>query len=125
MEQRLEVLFKEYDTLRTEIISRMGHMFQIIGFGAALVAVFLPWVWSRSTDVHYWVVVPFIAIVCFGLWAMVHIEIANAAARIREIELEVNTIAGHDLLRWETRRGRARNWLVTELLDKIRHRQSN
>ncbi|MGB6947255.1 MAG: hypothetical protein WBE37_32950 [Bryobacteraceae bacterium] len=119
MEQRLEILFKEYDTLRAEIISRINNIFQIVGFAVSVSAVGMPLLWSRTTTYVFWISVLALAAVLYGLWLLVHVEIGRAAERLRQIEAQVNGIEGQELLQWETRWGRAGSW-ITYLIKSLR-----
>jgi hypothetical protein len=112
---RLTIVLKEYDTLRAEIIARMGHGFQTVGFGVTLVVVFIPWLWLHPSDIPYWIALAFGIAVCVFLWSVIHIEIAAAASRLRQIEEIINSMAGDTLLTWETYHGRAKDWVATDI----------
>jgi hypothetical protein len=44
----IEILFKEYDTLRAEILAAINNMHQVIGFGVALGTALLSWSASKG-----------------------------------------------------------------------------
>ena len=110
----VEVLFKEYDTLRTEIISRTNNAVQLGTAFAALGFGILTWSVSRSTIATFQGVVTLAGVmlalvvvyVILNQW-LVQLDINNAAARLRELELQINQLCGAELLRWETHWGGA------------------
>jgi hypothetical protein len=55
MDQRLQILFKEYDALRAEILVRINNMFQILGVAGTLTVLGLPWLWSKGLTTPFWV----------------------------------------------------------------------
>ena len=118
MDQRLQILFKEYDALRAEILVRINNMFQILGVAGTLTVLGLPWLWSKGLTTPFWVSLGLMAVLLFGLWLLIHVEMARAAFRIREIEEAVNAIANAELLRWESRWGRANSWIVTFFINQ-------
>lgn len=113
MEQSIEILFKEYDTLRAEIIALIGNMYNVIGFGTAISAALLAWAVSKGFDYRFWFLVVVFASLVWLLWMMLHVAVSRATERIREIEGEVNRRAGEELLRWETHKSPSRVWAVT------------
>ncbi len=54
-EQKIEILFKEYDTLRAEIISRTNNMCQLITIGAAWGVALLAWIGGHRPDRTFWI----------------------------------------------------------------------
>lgn len=100
---KVQVLLHEYDTLRTEIIHRTNHMYQLLGIGSAILA----WLASRPVDARFWIllVLSLGAISLFS-WFM-HRDISKAAERLRQLEQDVNRRAGEELLVWERRWGGA------------------
>jgi hypothetical protein len=95
---KIQILLKEYDTLRAEIIARTNHGFQLTGLGGAV----LMWLVSRPDDARFWVLVATFLMV-FGYMGWITFrDISKAAGRIRQIEAKVNKLAGDELLEWET-----------------------
>ncbi len=98
VKEQIDVLLKEYDTLRSEIINRMNSGVQI-GVVAVGVVTFLA---SRqSNQASIWVVVvPTTGIVIFSLvlWR----DLYSASRRVAELEREINHLAGRALLKWES-----------------------
>ncbi|HLI62850.1 MAG TPA: hypothetical protein VKV05_05590 [Terriglobales bacterium] len=110
----VEILFKEYDTLRAEIISRTNNAVQLGTAFAALGFGIVTWSVSRSTITTLRGVATLagviLALVVFYVilnqW-LVQLDIDNAAARLRELESQINRLCGAELLRWETHWGGA------------------
>jgi hypothetical protein len=107
------ILFKEYDTLRAEIISRTNNIYQVIGIGAALGIAVLSRPAPQGLGKAFWVTLSIFSILIVSLWGALHLDISRTGGRLREIEAEVNAITGHELLKWETHWGRSRSWIVT------------
>lgn len=109
----IEILFKEYDTLRTEIIALTGYMYQVIGYGAAVSGALIAWGAGKGFESKFW----FLVIVFWGLvvllWLLLHVAIARITEHLREVEADVNRRAGAELLKWESRKSPSRLWLTT------------
>lgn len=103
--ERIAILFKEYDTLRTEIIGRTAGGYQLIAILAVIFTAILAWRSSHGPDDIFWVAIGvfIVAAVLFSWWA--HRDINLIARRIREIELAINSLCGDTLLIWETTMG--------------------
>lgn len=97
---RIEILLKEYDTLRQEIISRTNNRFAITGFFGA-VALFA--VTKEGLDA-FWKCAISVASLVFllALWLWIKFLIDLCAQRIAKIERRINELAGDTLLEWET-----------------------
>ena len=107
--EKIRILLAEHSTLRTEIIARIGHAYQMLGY--ALAAVVLLVALSSTTGHAFWLMLGFILLIfAFGLWVYWR-DLMKAAARIREIELDINDRAKEDLLVWENIWGSARDWI--------------
>jgi hypothetical protein len=99
--ERIQVLFKEYDALRSSIIGRTSNGYQLWGIGAAL----LTYLMSRPIDLKFWLLMVLFGLV-FGAFSWTTIrDINKAAERLRELESSINGLAGGELLQWETRWG--------------------
>jgi hypothetical protein len=97
-EEKVRILLQEYATLRTEILSRTNNQYQL---GAAAVAL-LVWVIGRPLSVWLWVALGVsTASVAYVYWMIVR-DMKKAAARLRELEHEINRRAGETLLVWES-----------------------
>jgi hypothetical protein len=105
----IAILFKEYETLRNEIQNRTNNGYQIWGIVAAV----LTWLSSRPVDLNFWLLWPTLG-AAFGFAAFtIRRDINKAARRIRQIEVEINSIAGADLLKWESQWGSAQTgWII-------------
>ena len=98
--QKIEILLKEYDTLRTELNERFRQRFQFVTiFGA--VGVF-----ALSTNQHFKpyqiVFLSLTPIVLCIVWFWIGCLIVDASRRIAQIEAEINSLAKTKLLCWET-----------------------
>jgi hypothetical protein len=97
--QKIAILLNEYSTLRAEIVVRIGHLYQLIGFGTG--AIILLNTVGVFLEHAFWylvtlVVVTFaISLWFYGRYAWLLSE------RVREIELDVNDRVREDLLVWE------------------------
>jgi hypothetical protein len=107
--ERIDILMKEYDTLRTEIFHRTNSGFAIFGLLGGLggytvftTKEFTPW--NLSYLAISAVLLLFLRLE-YGRLAI------RASRRIAQIEEQVNTLAGETLLVWDTRQ-----------LDNIYHR---
>jgi hypothetical protein len=104
--EMIPILFKEYDTLRSELVSRINYWYTLAGL--ALLA--FGWLVQRNQwrdpVTYVALVLLVIAGTCFAL--LLSRDVRLIAARIRELEAEINQLAGRDLLKWETRLGNAK-----------------
>jgi len=94
----IQILFKEYDSLRAEIIARTNVGYQLLGLGAGALA----WLLSRPINqvfVFSLVIIGIAMIIFVGVWWR---DTYMCSCRIKEIEKEINTLAGAALLKWET-----------------------
>jgi hypothetical protein len=105
----VEILFKEYDTLRAEIIARQSGGFQLVIIGGAV----FTWFGQRATGQKFWIGMATLVIVsCFLVFRAVQ-DINLIAKRVGEIEQEINRLAGATLLKWESRLGSQRTgWII-------------
>ena len=100
---KIGVLFKEYDALRVEIQNRTNHGYQLWGIGAGVLALIV----SRPLDLRFWILSGlFLVVFLLASWTSVR-DIIKAAKRIRELEDQINHLAGVTLLEWEHRWGSA------------------
>lgn len=115
---KIEVLLKEYEMLWGEILGRIRNRFAVIAYLGAVVAFVL----FQSKDVSWpdpvWplsllgapgaVIWPTMIVVVAGaflvtIWWRFGSLINNAALRVAEIEQKINSLAGEELLLWESR----------------------
>ncbi len=101
--EKVGILLHEYDSLRREIHTRTANLYQVIAVAAALA------VWLLGRDAN--IVSCAVGAAAFGailyLYAVIRHDIRKAAARVRELEQNVNRRAGEQLLDWETVHGGA------------------
>lgn len=102
---QIDILLKEYDTLRADILLRSNVIFSVLAVAAGILA------WFIQRHKESWFLptfFAFVAIFIFIYWVN-HQNIARAANRLKEIERKVNALAtapdGSPLLEWETKWG--------------------
>jgi hypothetical protein len=103
--EKIQILLAEYSGLRGEITSRTGYGFQV---GAATL-IAITWLFQQPNlaSLKVWIAVLIIAAgVALFAWVNVR-DIWKAAARLRELEHEINSRAGQHLLVWERLSGAA------------------
>jgi len=99
---KIDILMREYETLRTELLQRINQRFACIGLSGAVLAYGFFKV-ERHTMASVLIVIVAISIVgviCFHFGRLIH----QLALRILEIEQRINSLLGDELLVWETRR---------------------
>jgi hypothetical protein len=105
--QEIQILLAEYNTLRAEIIQRGSWQIQMWSVAGTVTVALL------GFAVAYGAIWQSILLLLFaiGLFAGGILyndqDIRFIAARVRELELEINTLAGRELLVWEGRGGLA------------------
>jgi hypothetical protein len=102
-EEKVRILLNEYATLRSEILGRTNHMYQLGAAGTVLVL----WTIGRPVGFGFWfgLTIALVALPYF-FW-LISRDVQKAATRLRELEKESNSRAGETLLVWETRWGGA------------------
>ncbi|MFA6560302.1 MAG: hypothetical protein WCV00_00155 [Verrucomicrobiia bacterium] len=97
--EKVEVLFKEYDTLRVEILQRSSQRFQFLAIAGAIGAFAL----FRTSPLTSGQAVALIAAcnIVLCVWWRLGQCIARCSMRIAEIEQRINDLAGEKLLHWE------------------------
>src|SRR4051812_34948065 len=102
--ERIQIVMREYDTLRTEGLQRLTSWYQICGVaGTAVVAVaVIMAAYSVTVGLVLLVLFPIPISVMFKNLEFDMYELGN---RLREVENSVNTLAEEKLLAWETERG--------------------
>ena len=96
---KVQILLKEYDSLRAEILQRIGHRFSFLGLTGAVggYAFFV----AKNLSTYQTVVLMIGTIALLGVWWQLGNLIARCSHRIAEIEKTVNSFAGEPLLTWE------------------------
>jgi tetrahydromethanopterin S-methyltransferase subunit G len=103
--QKVQIILHEYNTLRAEVLSRYVAQFQAGGVASiVLLGVFSLF---ANQGFSYWYVGIGVldGLLLGAVLFWIDIDIAKAAGRLREIETQVNTVAGETLLRWENKYG--------------------
>jgi hypothetical protein len=102
--QRINILLKEYDTLRSELQQRTAGGFALVGIVVASVG----WVLSQTLAHHYYtsavIGVAFFVSLFLGPRFM-NAQTRRCAERVQRIEKRINSLAQDDLLEWESRWG--------------------
>lgn len=108
--EKIDILLKEYDCLRQEILSRTNNRFLMMG----LVATFLGFVLFTDNPVledHILglsirgLLLAGGGLVLLTVWLWLGYLIGTLAMHVSFIEQRVNELAGEKLLEWETRYG--------------------
>jgi hypothetical protein len=103
---RATILLAEYNSLRSELLTRYTQHFQTIAAIAVVLIGLLTAGGTLKLNLCTIVTLIVLAILIFvGLFIWIDIEIARASTRLREIEGAVNGLAEQTLLRWETEYG--------------------
>ena len=110
--EQIGVLFKEYDTLRAEMVGRISGAHQSASVVAIVVGAMLSWlsVSSHHVSAGFW-----IAASCFAFASVTYIyslyrDIGILCRRVRALETRINELAGTILLTWENDWGGTNGW---------------
>jgi ABC-type transport system involved in Fe-S cluster assembly fused permease/ATPase subunit len=95
---KIQILFHEYDTLRTEVIHRINNMYQLIVGSVAL----LIWLASKWGTASFCAFLIFSSLVFLFFWWIIYRGITTLNRRLQQLEEEINGLAGEQLLKWET-----------------------
>ena len=98
---KIEILLKEYDTLRNEAVMRSGTNWAMLGFLIGILAI----IFGRSGDSRKRVVIVSVVASVFlaALWWYQGHLMARCSIRIEQIEKKVNHIVDEDVLIWESK----------------------
>lgn len=94
----VNVILKEYETLRNEILNRTRARLQLL----VLVGAVMPLVVGFEATAQTIAAGVTAMIIGITVWFWLGFNIKRCAERLREIEAEVNALVGQDLLKWET-----------------------
>lgn len=106
MDPRIEILFKDYDTLRAEILARIASAFGLWSVAGGAVAV---WAATQSSGWSSRCAAVIAIFILGSLWAFNECATRRCARRVAQIEDQINGLSGHELLQWETHFDAARN----------------
>ena len=99
---KIDILMKEYETLRSEILHRINQRFAFLSLTGA-VSAFGFFKVDKHTVASMSIL--FAAIFILGaIWFHFGRRIQECSSRISEIEQQVNSFVGDELLVWETKR---------------------
>ena len=94
----IQILFKEYDSLRSEIVARTNNGYQLIAVGAGALA----WLASRPVNGMLFVSIGIILVALLAFVGAWWRDTYMCSCRVKELEHEINALAGRELLKWET-----------------------
>ena len=97
--EKIEILFKEYEILRDEIVQRISNRFSFLTYAGAVATYAIFGVQTRTTLQTVVLIVAAVALLI--IWYRFGLLIARCSHRIAELETEINGIAGAELLKWE------------------------
>jgi hypothetical protein len=99
---KVTILLHEYNMLRAEILTRTTHGFQLM----AVYAVLFVWIMQAKEGVRFWLS---LAVAVGTLFIASWISFSNinrCVKRVLELEKDINSRAGENLLVWETQQKR-------------------
>ena len=95
---KINILLKEYDTLRAEVLARKNSRFAFVGLISGVAVLLL----SRDGEVSWTLTAITILALCL-LWAYIGHLIYRLSKGIQRVEAQVNALAEVPLLQWEAR----------------------
>lgn len=114
--EKIQILLHEYDTLRSEILARSGHMYQIVTLCGALFVLIIS---LTPLGIKFWFTLGAAIIVVIIFSWLISRDIGKAAKRLREIENHINMVAGDKILAWESHWGGAVTGYFGRALPKL------
>jgi ABC-type multidrug transport system fused ATPase/permease subunit len=102
--QKITVLLYEYNSLRTELISRYTAQFQSIAALAIVLIGLITLGGNRGFSCAIILLIAGAIVVYLLVLLWIDIDIARLSREVRRIEADVNNRAGETLMRWETQR---------------------
>jgi len=110
MKEEIEILFKEYDALREEIVSGISGRHTILSIGIAAIGLICTSAvaFSKSapelTGLIFILGVPAMGIFVLFIWFGEYRRVQNAGIHLYDLESKINTEARKELLTYETNR---------------------
>jgi len=106
----IEIMLKEYETLRQESMNAMNNGNRILSFGlAAISAIFTSSIFAYTTGKYslipslaFILVIPAISIFILFMWLGEYERMQRAGKFLVKLELKINKEASKELLTWET-----------------------
>jgi hypothetical protein len=119
-EAKLDILMREYETLRAEILERLKLAFQQLGWAGAVIAFAIPLAASDfSSASTAWVSWLKVGFAVFGVLLLVWLSVlnwlwlGNCADQLRRIEEQVGKHTGiPGILTWERRASQLTRWTL-------------
>ncbi len=108
--EKIDILLKEYETLRQEILFRTNNRFLMVGIVGAFLGytlftdnpVLKTYIWGIGLRTF---VLVGGAMALLVIWFRLGYSVATLAMHISAIEKKINDLVGEELLEWETRYG--------------------
>jgi hypothetical protein len=103
---KITILLHEYDTLRDEVVQRWNAIQQQISIFVVILIGSLTILWSaggKALEQRFLYTLLVLGFCFFG-YALIlnHRDIQKINRRLRELEADINGLAGEQLLKWET-----------------------
>jgi len=98
--ERTQILLNEYNSLRSEINSRVSNAFQVVAIAAGAIALCVQSSWNGWPAILALLILATVIL----LWIIFH-NFFNAGLRVQELERDINRRANEKLLVWENERG--------------------
>lgn len=105
---KIEILLKEYDTLRAEIFHRINARFAVVGLMGGLLAFLLSQDGLHSGSFPgtvRWIACAGGGLTIIVLWLRLGVLINKIGSHIKSIERRINELVGEELMTWESRYG--------------------
>jgi len=104
---KVEILLHEYDTLRDEVVQRYNAIQQQISIFVLMIIGTLTILSTYSEQRWGWSLFLYLLLalgLCVFAFALRinHLDIQKINTRLRELEADINQLAGEQLLKWET-----------------------
>jgi len=124
--KRIDILLKEYDTLRADAMSRMNSRFLMMGTFGALIGFSIfspssPFRGGSGNLVLEQVVCLLAGLVMLVVWIWMGYLAGICVRRVSQIELKINEIAGEELMVFESKHGFGRwgVWLLVPMIERL------
>jgi hypothetical protein len=116
---KISIILEEYKSLRAEILQRTTMLNQTYAVAGTVAAGILgAMVQYRAISAGVAMIAALIALVVFATW-LIDDAIRIVAFRLRQIESEINALAEHRLLVWETEYGMEGNNKSQRIFDAV------
>lgn len=102
--EEIELYMKEYESLRAEIISRIGNNSRMVSLTATAALALVGFLGTQRFSFYLIYCFEFVLFVPVFFGGLAFANITRAARRVAEIEIEVNKRVGRDILVWESQR---------------------